>query len=75
MEENVRGARLPRRCGKSDASEIEVRVIPWPLGSKIKRGLDRGASECIESSSTWISGDRQITETTEKNLVCHLFIT
>jgi hypothetical protein len=38
-------------------------VIPCPLGSKINLCLDRGASESLESTSTWIMGDRQITDT------------
>jgi hypothetical protein len=41
-------------------------VIPCLLVSKIKRCLDRGASKNLESTSTWIGGDRQITGTTGK---------
>jgi hypothetical protein len=33
---------------------------------EIKQNLDRGADECIESTSTWIRGGRQITKTTVK---------
>jgi hypothetical protein len=44
-------------------------VIPYLLGSKIKSCLDRGASENLESTSTWIRGDRQIIDTTGKILV------
>jgi hypothetical protein len=36
-------------------------VISCPLGSKIKPCLDRGASESLKSTSTWIRGDRQVT--------------
>jgi hypothetical protein len=39
-------------------------VISCPLGSKIKPCLDRGASESLKSTSTWIRGDRQIIDTT-----------
>jgi hypothetical protein len=39
-------------------------VISCPLGSKIKPCLDRGASESLKSTSTWIRGDQQITDTT-----------
>jgi hypothetical protein len=39
-------------------------VIPCPLVSKIKPCLDRGAIEILESTSTWIRGDRQIIDTT-----------
>jgi hypothetical protein len=42
-------------------------VISCPLGSKIKTCLDRGASESLKSTSTWIRGDRQITDTTGSN--------
>jgi hypothetical protein len=45
------------------------------LTQEIKQSLDKGAGECIESTSTWIKGDQQITETTVKNLLSPLFIT
>jgi hypothetical protein len=41
-------------------------VIPCFLGSKIKSCLDRGASENLETTSTCVRGDRQITNTTRK---------
>jgi hypothetical protein len=44
-------------------------VISCPFGSKIKPCLDRGASESLKSTSTWIRGDRQITDTTGQNVV------
>jgi hypothetical protein len=44
-------------------------VISCPLGSKIKLRLDRGASESLKSTSTWIRGDWQITDTTGENPV------
>jgi hypothetical protein len=39
-------------------------VSSYPLGSKIKLCLGRGASERLNSTSTWIRGERQITDTT-----------
>jgi hypothetical protein len=39
-------------------------VSSCPLGSKIKPCLIRGASESLNSTSTWIRGERQITDTT-----------
>jgi hypothetical protein len=60
----MRCSRLPRRSGKGDASGIEVLVISCPLGTKIKSGLDRGASESLKSTSMCIRGDRQIIDTT-----------
>jgi hypothetical protein len=36
------------------------------LAQEIKHSLDSGAGECIESTSIWIRGDREITETTIK---------
>ena len=39
------------------------------LTQEIKQSLDKGAGECIESTSTWIKGDQQITETTVKTHV------
>jgi hypothetical protein len=44
-------------------------VISCQLGSKIKSCLDRGASESLKSTSTWIRGDREITDTTGQNSV------
>jgi hypothetical protein len=44
-------------------------VISCLLGSKIKPCLDRGASESLKSTSMWIRGDRQITDTTGQNSV------
>jgi hypothetical protein len=44
-------------------------VFPCPLDSKIKQCLDRGAIENLQSTSTWIRSDRQITETIGKNLM------
>jgi hypothetical protein len=41
-------------------------TIPCLLGSKIEQCLDRGASENLESTSTWIRGDRQISDTMGK---------
>jgi hypothetical protein len=49
--------------GKGDASEIKV-LSSCPLGSKIKPCLGRGASESLNSTSTWIRGERQIADTT-----------
>jgi hypothetical protein len=52
--------------GAAKATLVETRywVISCPLGSKIKLHLDRGASESLKSTSTWIRGDQQITDTT-----------
>jgi hypothetical protein len=52
--------------GAAKVTLVESRywVISCPLGSKIKPCLDRGASESLKSTSTWIRGDRQITDTT-----------
>jgi hypothetical protein len=41
-------------------------VITCPLVSNIKLCLDRGASESLDSISTWIRGDQQVTGTTGK---------
>jgi hypothetical protein len=60
----VRGSRLPRWSGKGDISENKVLSDFLSTGSKIKPCLDRGASENLKSTSTWIRGDRQITDTT-----------
>jgi hypothetical protein len=60
----VRGSRLPRRSGKCDISEIEVLSDFLSAWLKVKPCLDRGASESLKSTSTWIRGDRQITDTT-----------
>jgi hypothetical protein len=38
-------------------------VISCPLGSKSKPCLDRGATESLKSTSTWIRDDQQITNT------------
>jgi hypothetical protein len=53
-------------AGAAKATLVETRywVISCPLSSKIKPRLDRGASESLKSTSTWIRGDRQITDTT-----------
>jgi hypothetical protein len=53
-------------AGAAHVTLMESRywVISCPLGSKIKPCLDRGASESLKSTSTWIRGDRQITDTT-----------
>jgi hypothetical protein len=53
-------------AGAAKVTLVETRywVISCPLGSKIKPCLDRGASESLKSTSTWIRGDRQITDTT-----------
>jgi hypothetical protein len=55
-------------AGAAKATLVEPRylVIPCFLGSKIKLCLDRGASENLETTSTWIRGNRQITDTTRK---------
>jgi hypothetical protein len=60
----VRGSRLPRWSGKGDASGNEVLSDFLSTWLKIKPRLDRGASESLKSTSTWIRGDRQITDTT-----------
>jgi hypothetical protein len=60
----VRGSCPPRRSDKGDTSGIEVLSEFCPLGSKIKPCLDRRASVSLNSSSTWIMGDRQIIDTT-----------
>jgi hypothetical protein len=49
-------------------------VFSYPLSSKIKSCLDRGASAILESTSMWIRGDRQITDTMGKNLVSLYFL-
>jgi hypothetical protein len=53
-------------AGEAKATLMETRYweISCPLGSKIKPRLDRGASVSLKSTSTWIRGDRQITDTT-----------
>jgi hypothetical protein len=49
-------------------------VIPCcPLVSNIKLCLDRGASESLDSISTWIWGDQQVTDTTGKLLMSFFF--
>ena len=62
-------------AGATKATQVKSRywVSSCPLGSKIKPCLDRGASESLNSTSTWIRGDRQITETTEK-IRCHSLV-
>jgi hypothetical protein len=54
VEEIVRDMSLPRRSGKGDASETEVLSVSLSTWLKIKLCLDRGASEGLESTSTWI---------------------
>jgi hypothetical protein len=58
-------------AGAVKATLVELRywVISCQLGSKIKSCLDRGASESLKSTSTWIRGDREITDTTGQNSV------
>jgi hypothetical protein len=53
--------------GAAKAMIVESRywVNSCPLGSKIKPSFDRKASESLNSTSTSIRGDRQITDTTE----------
>jgi hypothetical protein len=53
-------------AGAANVTLVETRhwVISCPLGSKIKPCLDSGASESLKSTSTWIRGDWQITDTT-----------
>jgi hypothetical protein len=60
----VRGSRLPRQSGKGDISGIEVLSDFLSIGSRIKPCLDRGASESLKPTSTWIRRDQQITDTT-----------
>jgi hypothetical protein len=52
--------------GAAKATLVKSRywVSYYPLSSKIKSSLDRGASEILNSTSTWIRGDQQITDTT-----------
>jgi hypothetical protein len=65
----VRGSRPPRGAAKATLVDSKYRVISCPLGSKIKPRLDIGG-ESLNSTSTWIRDDRQITDTTGKFL-CH----
>jgi hypothetical protein len=58
----VRGSRPPRQSGKGDTNGIEV--LSEFLSTWLKSCLDRGASENLNSTSTWIRGDQQITDTT-----------
>jgi hypothetical protein len=51
-------------AAKATLVESRYWVSSCPLGSKIKSCLDRGASESLNSTSTWIRGDRQIPDTT-----------
>jgi hypothetical protein len=44
-----------------------------PLGSKIKPCLGSGASESLNSTSTLIRGDWQITDTTEYGVILSTF--
>jgi hypothetical protein len=69
----VRGSRLPCRSGKGDTSGIEVLSVSLCAWLKIKTCLYKGARESLESTSTWIRGDWQITETKEKNWCLSLF--
>jgi hypothetical protein len=65
----VKGSHLRRHSGKDIDNETEVLGVSMLAWLKIKSCLDRGASEILESTSAWIRGHRQITETTGKNLV------
>jgi hypothetical protein len=69
----VRGSRIPRRSGKGDTTGIVVLSVSLSAWLEIKTCVDRGASESLESTSTWIRGDRQTTETMEK-IECLSFI-
>jgi hypothetical protein len=60
----VRGSCLPRWGDKGKLVESRHLVISFPFGSKIKLRLDKGASESLKSTTTWIRGDRQIIDTT-----------
>ena len=53
-------------AGAAKATLVELRywVSSCPLGSKNKSCLDKGASKILNSTSTWIRGERQITDTT-----------
>jgi hypothetical protein len=62
----VRGSHLPRRSGRGNTSGIEVLSVFLFAWLEIKTCLDRGVGEILESTSTWIRGDRQVTETTGK---------
>ena len=55
-------------AGAAKVTLVESRywVSSYPLGSKIKSCLDRGSSESLNSTSTWIRVDQQITDTTRK---------
>jgi hypothetical protein len=57
-------ARLIVRAAKVTLVKSRYWVSSCPLGSKIKLCLGRGASESLNSTSTWIRGERQITDTT-----------
>jgi hypothetical protein len=52
--------------GAAKVTLVKLRywVNSCPLGSKIKPCLGREASESLNSTSTWIRGDRRITDTT-----------
>jgi hypothetical protein len=55
---------------KSNSSGIKVwRGSLVQAGSRSRVVLDRGVVESFESTSTWIRGDRQVIDTTEKILV------
>jgi hypothetical protein len=60
----VRGSHPPRRGGKEATSVIEVLSDLFSTWFKDKPCLYRGASESLNSTSTWIRSDRQITDTT-----------
>jgi hypothetical protein len=62
----MRVSRLPRWSSKGDTSGIKVSSVSLSAWLEIKTCLDRGTSENLESTSTWIRGDRQVTETMGK---------
>jgi hypothetical protein len=53
-------------AGAAKATLVKSRywVSSCPLGSKIKPCVGRGGSESLNSTSTWIRGEQQITDTT-----------
>jgi hypothetical protein len=59
----------PRRSDKDNANGIEVLSEFLSTWHKDQAVLGRGASESLNSTSTWIRGDRQITDTTRYILV------
>jgi hypothetical protein len=62
----MRGLHLPHQSGKGDSSGIKVLSVSLFTWLDIKTCLDRGASESLKSTSTWIMGDRQVTESMGK---------